>query len=374
MESTHQTHAAPTVTGPVGVADRGVIQRTRWQWSATHGRWSPHAGSEITSEAPSFPGHWDGQVYDDQVEPPKRLEFGAGNFSFAQSYTQKHPTFAPQFTTSSYESRQELNTTYAPQRALIGKNIQSLQQRGATVQHGVDATTAHAGNDVTHFNFPHTGDIHRKKTSVMLKGFLDEAEKANPEGHLIRMGLLKEGFDSRYGLRGALKDRHYHPIRKKQFTESRFPGYQHVKTTGKGDFDFSDKTRDELWLEKRKVPVTSMNAITDLETDEDSNSDEERELVHRAKRRRASYARTHPYDYHMRRFLEERPNLRMDRVTLTDNPHTGAYRTFSGATVKPTGRFMGQHIEVSVESSDDHRLPVGTTAYAKRRHLMKMGR
>jgi|GEM_PF-5771741 len=342
-----------------------VIQMTKWKWNGK--TWD--AISEVTSRPPALTGLYVGQILDDKEAPPERTEFGAGNFSFASSYVKKHPSFAPSFTPTTIETRDELMETYPKQKSFIKENLDVVKKFGATPEHGVDATTHKEKDEVQHFNFPHTGDIHTKKTSIMLKEFLATAEASQDEGHIIRMGLLEEGFDSRYGLRGALKKSSYHPVRKMKFNEERFEDYRHVKTTGKGDFDFSGTERTELWLQKTGDKGNKMDDIPDLQMEEGYNSDEERMMVYDSRKEKREKAG----EFDLRRYLEEKPVINMTPITLTDQPSTGAYRTFKGAKVIPTGRFDGVHIEIEVLDSTDKDLPKGTKAFAKRKHLEKVG-
>ncbi|HFK5792700.1 Rossmann-like fold-containing protein [Enterobacter asburiae] len=351
-----------------------VVQRTVWEWDSHSNQWQPI--SEITSSPPSFRGMWHKQQYNDRVQPPSRIEYGGGNFSFADSYVKKHPTFAPSFTSTSYESKQVLDLTYPDQKDDIDTRIQHLEQEGGTVRHGINATQHNQQTDVTHFNFPHTGDIHTSKTSTMLKDFLQNMAQTQQDGHIIRMGVEGAGktFDSRYGLRGALSKSTYHPIKKMAFNEKRFPGYSHVKTTGKGKFNFEEDSRSELWFQKTGLEGNSMDAIPNLPVDTSEDSDDERALVYKKRYGQENYSQQNPYDYHMRKLLEGRPAIDMRPLTLTDNIHTGAYYTFDGAKIKPTGRFEREHIEVEVLDSYDRRLAPGTTVFVKRKHIIKVGR
>lgn len=346
----------------------GVIQMTKWQWTG-QGGWK--ALGEITSRPPEFPGLYVGQIYDDRVLPPTRIEFGGGNLSFGSSYVDKHPSFAPRFTTTTKETREELRTTYPAQNAMIQDNIDHLEDMGATVSHDVDATEDHGKRDVDHFNFPHTGDIHTSKTSTLLKQYLEKSEETQDEGHIIRIGLLNESggaFDSRYGLRGALKTSTYHPIKKMVFDEERFPGYSHVKTTGKGKLDFTDQQRMELWLQKTGTRGNPMDIIPNMDMEDGYNSDEERERVY--DRNRDQY----PHDQRMRHLLEDQPRIEMRPVTLTDNIHSGAFRTFKGAIIRPTGKFDGPAIQVEIVTSYDDELFKGSLLFVKVKHIDKVGR
>jgi len=345
----------------------GVIQMTKWQWT-DQGEW--RAMGEITSRPPEFPGWYVGQIYDDRVAPPTRMEFGGGNLSFGRSYVDKHPSFAPTFTTTTKETREQLTNTYPKQDAMIEENIEHLEDMGATVSHDMDAIDDHGKRDVDHFNFPHTGDIHSNKTSTLLKKYLVKSEETQDEGHIIRMGLLNEtgkAFDSRYGLRGALEKSSYHPIKKMVFDEGRFPGYSHVKTTGKGKLDFTDQQRMELWLQKTGRRGNSMQAIPGMDMEEGYNSDEERELVYDKNRDQ------YPYDQRMRHLLEDKPEIEMRPVTLTDNIHTGSFRTFEGALIRPTGKFDGPAIQVEIIKSYDRELPKGSRVFVKVKHIDKVG-
>lgn len=354
-----------------------VVQRTKWKWNAKDKEWS--AISDVTSSKPEFEGFYDGQIFNDKVQPPKRVEYGAGNFSFGKSYVENHPSFAKNFTATSYEKKEELKKTYPEQFSEIKSNIKSIEKKGGTVNHNVNATNHNQPTDVTHFNFPHTGDIHKNKTSVMLKDFIDNMENTQQDGHIIRMGVemsKKSAFDSRYGLRGKINKSSYHPIKKMQFNEERFKDYHHVKTTGKGKFDFENDSRRELWFQKNsnKSNSNNMNAIFDLSDESSYDSDEERELVYNKKRKQSNYVQQNPYDHHMRELLENKPRIKMKVITLTDNTHTGAYRTFpEGAIIQPTGRFENNHIEVKVLSSKSSVLHRGTVLFAKLKHILKVG-
>lgn len=204
----------------------------------------------------------------------QRLALGEADFAFTGSLTIKHPQVAKRLTATEYVGDETLQRNYPDS---YSANTSALNQKGANVYTGVDATRlsqpGQFGGDTferIHFNFPHDKSNFKDRTlPKMLAKFFLEAAKLQLCGHRIYMALPNpEDKDYKnfyfayvYCLYAAATNAGYKLVKKRQFGSNRYPGYEHKITGRNSSASVADNTREYIF-EKTDMTAEEIERAT----------------------------------------------------------------------------------------------------------------
>ncbi len=235
------------------------------------------------------------------------LILGAGNFSFPNAFVEKeqekkHLGFGESVTATELLKPEQLHSP------IYAKCTKNLQRHGVQLKFGVDARYIHRqfrGRRFPkiHFNFPHDGKSYNERTlPTMLADFFASASKLQLVGDRIYMALPKiEGDPGKnnyykgyaYGVYDAARYSRYRLVKKRQFGEKRYPGYQHEMTTEYKSAEVAENAREYIFEKTTLTPINILHSwpkpidyrvydrnyrcLPEIMTDSDSSDDEEYE-------------------------------------------------------------------------------------------------
>lgn len=219
----------------------------------------------------------DGYETDTEIKPKKmrlrrRLEVGAGDFSFMSALIKKqqehYPDFAKSIIATVYEkNKNELVEKYPDS---VETNIEYLRNVGATLHINADARRLHHYKNFQgkrferiHFNCPHDGSDYKEQTlPPIIRDFFASAKTLQQEGDRIHMALPKPpGTEYNkfykayiYDVYNAARNAGYRLMTKREFGSDRFPGYEHKETKKNQSAAVTENLREYIF---EKTSLTS---------------------------------------------------------------------------------------------------------------------
>jgi hypothetical protein len=204
----------------------------------------------------------------DEKQTPQyktRLFLGEANFSFSAAFFKKHcgkKGLNKYLIATELRKESELLGVYSS----FKEHRDYLKNNEVEIQYGIDATKIHEKFNrikCIHFNFPHDGNEYDARTlPVVISQFFESAAKIQKVGDKIYMALpqpkdeekrhIYEGY--RYVLYDAAIKFGYKVIKKRHFSDKRYPGYQHRMTKEDKTADVTESSREFIFRRIEILP------------------------------------------------------------------------------------------------------------------------
>ena len=151
---------------------------------------------------------------------------GDGDFSFSRALL-RHVGSAKKLVLTSYDTLKQLNEKYSQAKA----NVEQLQNAGARVLHGIDATRledrfAHEQFDGIIFNFPHSGDQRVHLNRALLRDFFTSSKHCLAQHGKVYVTIKMRPPYSEWGVEERAAEGGMNLVDIQNFDQAVFPGYR----------------------------------------------------------------------------------------------------------------------------------------------------